>query len=99
MIVNCFYDECMEYADIVYIPDVEIDVEILQEKFLKWMFDKKSEHKYWIIVNSQKICCQYDTQAFIDWLNEYVMRDIIENAYMIKANALEWNKDNKSIVF
>ena len=54
MEINCFYDEDMEYADIVYIPKTIFDIEELQNNFFRWLFDKKNDHQYWVIVNGEK---------------------------------------------
>lgn len=54
MTINCFYDEDMEYADIIYLPDLESGVDELQEEFFKWMFNKNNNHKYWIIADGEK---------------------------------------------
>ena len=99
MIINCFYDECMEYADIVYLPNIKIDIEILQEYFFKWMFDKKNNHKYWVIINSEKVYCQYGTQAFVEWFNQHIVKHSMEKAYIVKENATSWDDNNESIIF
>lgn len=59
MIINCFYDEDMEYADIIYLPNIGLRVDDLQEAFFKWLFNKNNNHKYWIIVNGEKKACKY----------------------------------------
>lgn len=69
MIINCFYDEDMEYADIIYLPDIGLKVDDLQDAFFKWLFNKNNNHKYWIIVNGEKKACKYGVDAFIDWFN------------------------------
>ena len=99
MIINCFYDECMEYADIVYLPNIKMDIEMLQEHFLEWMFDKKNNHKYWVTINSEKVYCQYGSQAFVEWLNQYIVYHSREKAYIIEENATMWDENNESIIF
>lgn len=54
MEINCFYDEDLEYADIIYIPNTILDIKELQNTFFRWLFDKNNDHKYWIIVNGEK---------------------------------------------
>lgn len=43
MFVNIFYDDEGKDADIIELPELVIDdLEELQERFLRWMFDKKT---------------------------------------------------------
>ena len=98
MTINCFYDEDKEYADIIYLPDVGLNVYKLQEKFFKWMFDKNNNHKYWIIVDGEKKACKYGIDAFVDWINgEYSFNDNI--AYIIKENATNWDDKDIYLIF
>jgi len=99
MVVNCFYDECEKFADIIYIPDIIEDIEGVQDSFFSWLFDKQIDHKYWVIVNSEKKYCQYGTQAFVNWLNQYVIDDSSEKAYFISENDSCWDRRNKRLVF
>lgn len=44
MFVNIFYDDEGKDADIIELPELVIDdLEELQERFLRWMFDKKKQ--------------------------------------------------------
>ena len=99
MIINCFYEECLEYADIIYLPNTELDIETIQERFFKWMFDKHNNHKYWVTINSEKVYCQYGTPAFVEWLNEYIVSHSTEKAYIIEENAIMWDENNESLIF
>lgn len=99
MEINCFYDEDMEYADIVYIPEAILDIEELQNDFFRWLFDKKNEHQYWVIVNGEKKMCQYGTQAFIEWINNTVLSESIDKSCIIKENSKSWNSENVSLIF
>ena len=44
-------------------------------EFFKWMFDKTNDHKYWVIEDGQKKYCSYATEAFGDWLNQFITRE------------------------
>lgn len=100
MIINCFYDEDMSFADIVYIPNhISFDAEMEQEIFLDWLFNDESDHNYWIFVGGEKVACNYGTQAFIDWINEKYFLECEEKAYMLEENAEKWDDNNKSLVF
>ena len=99
MEINCFYDEDMEYADIVYIPKTIFDIEELQNNFFRWLFDKKNDHQYWVIVNGEKKMRKYGTQAFIEWINNTILLESIEKSYIIKENSKSWNSKNMSLIF
>ena len=99
MIINCFYDEDMEYADIIYLPDIGLRVDDLQEAFFKWLFNKNNNHKYWIIVNGEKKACKYGVDAFIDWFNHIYISDNSVKAYIIKENAEKWDDEEKYLIF
>lgn len=99
MIINCFYDEDKEYADIIYLPDLGFSVDDLQEDFFKWIFNKNNNHKYWIIVEGKKKACKYGIDAFVDWFNHTYTYDNSIKAYIIKENAKNWNDKNISLIF
>lgn len=99
MIINCFYDECKEYADIVYIPDEIEDISEVHEKFFEWMFDERADHDYLVISSSGKKYYKYGTKAFLDWLNGNLLGNCHEKAYMITENATVWNEQYRSLFF
>lgn len=99
MEINCFYDEDMEYADIIYIPNTILDIKELQNNFFRWLFDKNNDHQYWIIVNGEKKMCRYGTQAFIDWINNVILLKHYDKSYIIKENSKSWNSKNMSLIF
>ncbi len=99
MIINCFYDEDMRYADIVYIPDKLNNIEKLQDDFFEWLFDKNNNHQYRIVVNGEKKACKYGTEAFIDWINNMILSKDVEKSYMINENAETWDSNNINLVF
>ena len=99
MVINCFFEECDDFVDIIYIPDLMMDIVNIQQKFFDWLFDKNIEHGCWVIVDSEKKYCKYGTQEFIDWINSYLLNNSCEKSYIVKKNASEWDKNNKSIVF
>ena len=90
MEINCFY---------VYIPKTILDIEELQNNFFRWLFDKKNDHQYWVIVNGEKKMCKYGTQAFIEWINNTILLESIEKSYIIKENSKSWNSKNMSLIF
>ena len=99
MIINCFYDEEMRYADIIYLPDLGLSVDDLQEKFFNWLFDRNNNHKYWIMVDGEKKACKYGVDAFIEWFNNIYINNNSVMAYMIKENAEQWDDKEIKLIF
>ena len=99
MVINCFYDENMEYADIISVPDLGLSVNALQEEFFKWLFDKNNNHRYWIIVDGEKKACKYGIDAFIYWFNHVYLSDDSDKAYIIRENTEKWDANNNSLIF
>ena len=78
MLVNISFEdeEHLEYVDIINMPDeIAGNLDEVVNEFLKWMFDKTNDHKYWIIEDGQKKYCSYATEAFVDWLNQFITKE------------------------
>lgn len=69
----------------------------LREEFLKWIYDKNNDHKYWEYHKGKKYAVNYRTNAFIEWLNEIKFKNTDATATMIDPS-LAVNVD-KSINF
>lgn len=88
MLVNVSFEEKEEsltYVDVIDVPQkIAMNIDSLQAKFFEWMFDKENNHRYWVIRDGMKKYCNYSTEAFIDWLNTYILND--EKATMIASS-------------
>lgn len=83
------YVELSLEADIIEVPDVvALNIKKLRNDFLDWMYDKNNRHQYWTKFKngnggwSEGVC--YDTKAFVDWLNEYVIGEESSPAVIIE---------------
>ena len=100
MMINCFYEENMKYCDIIYIPNsINQNVDNLEKLFIKWLFDKSNNHKYWVIVDNKKLYCEYGTEAFVEWINETYFSNSNEKAFIKQVNATVWDKNNYKVIF
>ena len=100
MIIYAKYDETDRAVDILYIPDSpQIDIESQQNAFFKWLFDKSNNHEYWKIIGGEKLYCEYDTEAFVKWLNEEVYVNVSERAQVVKKNTLVKILDSTVLLF
>lgn len=43
--------------------------------------------------------CQYGTQAFVDWINDFIVADSEEKAYVVEEIAAQWDERNNRIEF
>lgn len=81
MIVKAFFDDNdYEFLDIS--SQNFNQIEEYQDKFFSWLFDKNNDHKYWVIINGNKIGCDYELGAFIDWIKTNYNVDVCK----IKSN-------------
>lgn len=82
MYIRVEYEDSNTF-DVIYIPKHISEIIIgLQGEFFKWLFDKKNNHPYWRYINHEKAYCEYDTNAFIKWINERILHDSSEKAFI-----------------
>lgn len=99
MFVNIFYDDEGKDADIIELPELVIDdLEELQERFLRWMFDKKNKHQYWRTEGNRKYCV-YDSEAFVEWINKMYLESDKEVAKVLTKNVDNVNEDDPVLFF
>ena len=71
-------------ADIIDVPEAVIDRrDHLHKSFLKWLCDRRTKHKYWVTVNGHNGLC-YRSDAFVEWLNEYILKESDEKAVIVQ---------------
>ena len=100
MLVNITFDEeeSLRYVDIVNIPDeVAENLDEVVSEFFKWMFDKTNNHKYWVMEEGKKKYCSYTTEAFIDWINEFITKE--EKATIIAISSRQIDETLPVIFF
>lgn len=72
-------------ADIIEVPEIVVrDRELHRSRFLKWLYDKKIKHKYWVTFPDgvKGVCFRSD--AFVEWLNKKVLKDHPEKAVVLE---------------
>ena len=91
-------------ADIIDVPQPVIDNrEHLRSRFLKWLFDKNTKHKYWVEMKDSTgtklrgVC--YRSNAFVEWLNKKVLPKTGEPAVVLAENVFEYPEDLPKIFF
>lgn len=72
-------------ADIIECPNhIVSDLEEYQHRFTEWLYDKNNDHSYWMYVDGEKYGCSYRAEAFVEWLNTFIL-----NSNQDKAKVLE----------
>lgn len=72
-------------ADIIECPDwVVTDLKGYQQSFDVWLFDKKNDHPYWKYKDGEKYGCCYRANAFVDWLNRFVLCSALEKSSVLE---------------
>ena len=91
-------------ADIIDVPQSVIDArEHLRTKFLKWLFDEKTKHKYWKEMTDSRgrkfrgVC--YRSDAFVEWLNKKILAETEETAVILSSCVSQWPDDLPKIFF
>jgi len=79
--------------------DIYDNIEKYQTEFFKWLFDKNNEHKYWICKNGKKFGCCYRSDAFVEWLNKFVINDNTKKAKVVESYISIISKCDKIIYF
>lgn len=79
------------YGDIIEIPDpVACKIKKYRNQFLDWIYDKNNRHQYWVKGSDGKggffegVC--YDTTAFVEWLNNRVIKNKYDPAIIVERN-------------
>ena len=97
MRVNIFYDD--EFVDIIDVPENIGELEKIQGDFLKWLFDKENDHKYWVILDGEKKYCSYGTDALIEWINNTILVNSVLKAKVYKSSTNCYAKYNPALYF
>ena len=98
MLIVLAFDEELKDADLAEISDMDIcNLQALQEAFFKWLFDKSIEHGYWVLKEGKKAGCSYDSDAFINWINE--MHPGTKEARVVERHVKETGKGMPVLYF
>ena len=91
-------------ADVIEVPQSVIDNrEHLRTRFLKWLYDEKTKHKYWVEMKDSTgkklrgVC--FRSNAFVEWLNKKVLSKAEETAVVLAENVFEYPDDLPKIFF
>ena len=87
-------------ADIIDVPQSIIDDrEDLRRRFLKWLYDKNTKHKYWHTFPGGEKGVIYRSDAFVEFLNKKVLRNSEQKAVIVQQEIPIEDKKNLPSVF
>lgn len=93
MVINVFFDELFEDADVIDIPEsVWEEIENIKATFFKWLFNKKINHKYWVTIDGEKKYCSYRAEAFVYWLNNFYLLNNNKKAICLNAEKIDYSR-------
>lgn len=98
MLVNIVFDY---YADIVSVPDsIGINIKKYQNQCDKWLFNKLNEHEFWEKDDfGNKLGVGVCSESFIYWLNEFVLKDSKEKAYIVRKSINNYDESFPTIYY
>lgn len=98
MLVNIVFDY---YVDIINVPDyIGINIKKYQNKCDRWLFNKLNEHEFWEKDSSgRKLGVGVCSESFIYWLNNFILNDSHEKAYIVKKNIKKYDKALPTIYY
>lgn len=81
--IKILVEFCID-SDIIACPNwIVKDLQTYQGEFREWLYDEKNDHPYWIS-KGKKNGCAFRSQAFVEWLNKFVLGDSKEKANVIE---------------
>ena len=98
MLVNLVFDY---YTDVINVPD-EIGTQIkkYQKKYDKWLYNKDNNHQYWEKDEyGKKLGVGICSDAFVYWLNSFVLNDGEQKAVVLKRNLQEYDSSLPTIFY
>ena len=100
LFVYACFDKSIDDFDIIDLPEEIVDkIDTIQPQFFKWLFDKKNNHDYWICEDGVKMYCSYGSEAFIDWLNNYILDRSAKKATIIERCSINIKSEYPTIHF
>ena len=84
----------------VMVPDyIANDIKKYVKMFDKWLLDKDNNHGYWIKRNGQNFMVSFDVDAFVLYLNEYVVKEKKDKVYILVEKSAATVQDDDIIIY
>lgn len=87
-------------ADIIDCPnDIIKNLGKYQLDFFDWLFDENINHSYWMYEDGKKEGCCYRSDAFVEWLNSFILAERDEKAIVLEVEKNVYPKDAPCLNF
>lgn len=78
-------------ADLIEVPEqIVAERELYRKRFWKWLSNRSIRHKYWVEGHDSDgntfTRLQYRSDAFVEWLNNKVLKKCEEKASVVATN-------------
>lgn len=98
LLVNLVFDY---YTDIIDVPNyIAYNIKDYQDKCDEWLFDESIDHQFWERDEFGKkdvvgIC----SEAFVYWLNEFILKNNDEKAVIVKRNLKKFDSSLPTLFY
>ena len=98
MLVNLVFDY---YTDVINVPDkIGTQIKKYQKKCYKWLYNKDNDHQYWEKDEyGKKLGVGIFSDAFVYWLNSFVLNDSEQKTVVLKRNLQEYDSSLPTIFY
>ncbi|WP_292380353.1 hypothetical protein [Methanosarcina sp. UBA289] len=80
-------------ADIIDVPQTIIEnAGHYQDQFHKWLSNKAVNHSYWFYKDGKKYGLIFRSDAFVEWLNKYPLKENSQKAKIVSQHSSEYEK-------
>ena len=91
-------------ADLLDVPQTVIEnKDLLQRRFMKWIYNRNIKHKYWIYerdsLEKPFLGVRYRGDAFVEWLNKKVLANDDQKACIVKEHISEYSDNLPTLLF
>ena len=84
----------------VMVPDyIANDIKKYVKMFDKWLLDKDNNHGYWEKINGRNYGVCFDVNAFVLYLNEYVVKEKKDKVYILVEKSAATVQDDDIIIY
>lgn len=94
------YVKVMYTLSEVMVPDyIANDIKKYVKMFDKWLLDKDNNHGYWIKRNGRNFGVCFDVNAFVFYLNEYVVKEKKDKVYILEEESTATVQDDDILIY
>ena len=98
MLINIVFDY---YVDTISVPEnIGINISKYQNECDLWLFNELNDHDFWEKDSSgEKLGVGICSEAFIYWLNTYIIKDSNEKAYIVQKGISEYDESLPTLFY